>query len=256
VQVGDIAVKNQTFAEATSQPGSTFVFAKFDGILGLGYSTISVHKVPTVFESMVQQKLIDRPVFSFYLNRDLSSEEGGQLILGGSDPDYYQGSFTYLPVSRKGYWQFKMDKSHRLETSFHLVNRVKVGDSTVYCSKGCQAIADTGTSLITGPSSEIAALAKKVNAKSKSGDYVVSCSSISDLPPIHFVLNGKDFTLEGNDYILQVSELGKSTCLLGFSSLDVPPPNGPMWILGDVFIGKFYTEFDMGNNRVGFAAAV
>lgn len=31
------------------------------------------------------------------------------MILGGSDPDYYEGDFTYVPVTKQGYWQFAMD---------------------------------------------------------------------------------------------------------------------------------------------------
>lgn len=54
---------------------------------------------------MVNQGLVKEPVFSFWLNRNLDGEEGGQLVFGGVDPSHHKGEHTYVPVTRKGYWQ-------------------------------------------------------------------------------------------------------------------------------------------------------
>ena len=69
IKVAGLTVKNQIFAEAVEQPGETFVSAKFDGILGMAWSSISVDSVNTVFKNMVSQNLVSSKVFGFYLNR-------------------------------------------------------------------------------------------------------------------------------------------------------------------------------------------
>uniref|UniRef100_A0A8C0V7A3 Peptidase A1 domain-containing protein n=1 Tax=Cyanistes caeruleus TaxID=156563 RepID=A0A8C0V7A3_CYACU len=53
----------------------------------------------------------------------------------------------------------------------------------------------------------------------------------------------------------QQSQYGEDVCVVAFSGLDIPPPAGPLWILGATFIGHYYTKFDRRHNRIGFASA-
>ncbi|KAF2314174.1 hypothetical protein GH714_023878 [Hevea brasiliensis] len=348
VNVGGLVVKDQEFIEATKEPSITFLVAKFDGILGLGFQEISVGKAVPVWYSMVNQGLVKEPVFSFWFNRNADEDEGGEIVFGGVDPKHYKGEHTYVPVTQKGYWQFDMGDV--------LID----GKTTGICGSGCAAIADSGTSLLAGPTGIIAEVNHAIGATgvvsqeckavvaqygetiidmllakdqprkicsqiglctfdgsrgvsmgiesvvneniqelagglhdamcstcemavvwmqnqlkqnvtqerilnyanelcerlpSPMGESAVDCGSLSTMPNVSFTIGGKVFDLSPEQYVLKVGEGEVAQCISGFTAIDVPPPRGPLWILGDVFMGRFHTVFDYGNLRVGFAEA-
>lgn len=137
VTVGDLKIKNQDFAEATEEPGLAFAFGRFDGIMGLGYDTISVNKIVPPFYSMLDQKLLDEPVFAFYLS-DTSSGAESEVTFGGVDESHYTGKMTKIPLRRKAYWEVDLDA-------------ISFGDATAQLDN-TGVILDTGTSLIALPS--------------------------------------------------------------------------------------------------------
>ncbi|OVA16625.1 Peptidase A1 [Macleaya cordata] len=349
VQVGDLVVKDQDFIETTREGSLTFVLAKFDGILGLGFQEISVgNAVPVWYMcryNMIAQGLVSEQVFSFWLNRDTELEDGGEIVFGGVDPNHYKGSHTYVPITEKGYWQFEMGD-------------ILIGNrSTGFCEGGCAAIADSGTSLLAGPTTVITEINYAIGAEglvsmeckevvseygemiwellvagiqpaqvcssvglcfsngahngietvvekqnregsavgenalcaacemavvwirkeltqnqtkeqvfgyvnqlceslpSPMGESVIDCNSISSMPNVSFNIGNKPFVLTPEQYILKTGEGGLTVCLSGFMAFDLPPPRGPLWILGDVFMGVYHTVFDYGNLQIGFAEA-
>ncbi|XP_047332280.1 aspartic proteinase A1-like [Impatiens glandulifera] len=163
ILVGGLTIKNQDFIEATRVSRSIFKFAKFDGILGLGFRELTDYGVVPIWYNMMNQGLIRNPVFSFWLNRNAKEEEGGELVFGEIDPKHHKGSHTYVPVTHKPYWQFDMSNVS--------IN----GQSIGVCRSGCSAIADSGTSLLAGPTTAITMLNHEIGVK---GVVSHECKSI------------------------------------------------------------------------------
>ncbi|KAL0467920.1 aspartic proteinase [Neurospora intermedia] len=233
--IGDITINDQLFSEATSEPGLAFAFGRFDGILGLGYDRIAVNGITPPFYKMVEQKLVDEPVFSFYLaDQDGESE----VVFGGVNKDRYTGKITTIPLRRKAYWEVDFDA---------------IGYGKDFAElEGHGVILDTGTSLIALPSQLAEMLNAQIGAKkSWNGQFTIDCGKKSSLEDVTFTLAGYNFTLGPEDYILEAS----GSCLSTFMGMDMPAPVGPLAILGDAFLRKYYSIYDLGADTVGIATA-
>eukprot|EP00300_Choanocystis_sp_HF-7_P027151 c32221_g1_i1.p1 GENE.c32221_g1_i1~~c32221_g1_i1.p1 ORF type:complete len:405 (+),score=95.71 c32221_g1_i1:48-1217(+) len=235
VTAGNLTVSRQTFAEITdvSGLGAAYALGKFDGILGLAFKSISVDGITPFFEELVNEHQLDEPVFSFELGK--VDGEVGELVIGGIDYNKFEGDLQYVPLSNETYWALQLEG-------------VEVGGQSITSSH--RVIIDSGTSLLAGPTADVAALAKKIGAiKFLNGEYIIGCGKIPTLPVLEFKFGGYTFPLKGEDYVLNTGSL----CLLGVIGLDVPAE--PLWIAGDVFMRKYYTVFDFGQKRMGFALA-
>lgn len=93
---------------------------------------------------------------------------------------------------------------------------------------------------------------KEIGAKkSFLGQYTIDCDKRDNLPDLTFTLTGHNFTISAYDYILEV----QGSCISSFMGMDFPEPVGPLAILGDVFLRRWYSVYNMGKDAVGLAKA-
>jgi Eukaryotic aspartyl protease len=223
-KLGDASAKSFAFGEVTAVSGVAFLASQMSGILGLGYDTISVDHLPTFVD---QSDLSDKS-FSFVL-RNLPEES--YITMPGYDETLVgDNEFTWHNVIEQRYYSLKLDG-------------LKTG-STPIPADGFKAVIDSGTSVIVGPKSIVDPLIAGITVND-------DCSGVDALPNLTWTIDGLDYVMTPNDYVLSVESGGQKECVLGVIAGDFPA-NFNYFILGDSFMRKYYSYFDKKNNRVGF----
>ncbi|GFN84953.1 cathepsin d [Plakobranchus ocellatus] len=239
IWIAGLVITNQVFGEAIKE-SDLFEGTMNDGVFGLGFSD----DIPSLFDVMTSAGLFPAPVFSFYLSPYDTDPSGSILTLGGTNPYCYTGDFIFVDLSVPDSWQFKMD-------------RVQLSNGTgIFNGWGCQAVVDSSTSHIVGPMEEVDALNRKLGGIPIPGDptmYELDCSEVYSLPDVEFIVNGHKLSLKSRDYVVTANRGLETLCYSGIVGSQWKEYETPVWILGLSFMRAYYTQFDKGNHRIGFA---
>ncbi|SCO93915.1 aspartyl proteinase, putative [Plasmodium malariae] len=247
IHIGDIKVKNQEFGVASYISDDPFCDMQFDGLFGLGISDDKKGK-KLIYDNIPKNRL-KKNIFSIYYPKNV--EDNGAVTFGGYDKKFIEpnSSIDWFDVSSKKYWAIKM------------VGLKINGVFLDVCSKNnggyCEAVIDTGTSSVAGPKEDLILLSRLL----KPGK---TCHNRALLKNFSFVLcdeNGvqKEYELTPDDYIVnsfRIDPILKSPCNFAFMPINISSDNGYLYILGQIFLQKYYAIFEKDNMKIGLAKSI
>lgn len=227
--VGSICSRG-SFIAASDETAHPFAAFAFDGVLGLALPGMAQGSSFSLLERLNSAGALKAPLFSVFLSD--SDLEGSEIVFGEVREHRMATDVFWVPVSRPtGYWQVQIED-------------VTLNDKKQEICANCQVAVDTGTSELAGPSTVINQLEESLNVAS-------DCSNFDKLPKLGFMVKGRILNLDPKDYI----DKAEGDCKVSLMRLDVPPPNGPLFVFGIPFLQKFYTVYNRDTKEVGFAVA-
>ncbi|KAI9463767.1 acid protease [Russula earlei] len=234
VSIAGLTAHTQTLGLATNYPyGFQMDHFSPDGVMGLGFESISVYNPTPPFQTLISEDALTSPVFGLKL-----ASSGSELFLGGVNDTLFTGNITWVSLSTTSFWHAHF--------GLFSANGARVAGKR-------QAIFDTGTQQIIGNPLGIERLFARITGAMPApqygdGIYTIPCDFDT---PISIWVGSKEVHISPASFNLGPVSEGSSNCTAGAaadSSL-----TGEFWILGDVFLQNVYTVWDAGNARMGFA---
>lgn len=233
------------FVETTEESDDPFKNAEWDGILGLGQSVSDAPEF-NVFGVLAGNSTpaMHRPIFSVYLGKDIADE--AEITFGDIRQERMASELTWVPVYEEGYWQFQF--------SDFLINGKPMHLCKTYGERKCQAVLDTGSSLMMGPHKD---LVKILQSLSFMRDTQMNCTENQTFPKLGFVIANKTFEMDPDDYMDRSQDghvAGQQSCWAHMMPVG-DTGRGPIFVLGMPFLRAFYTVYDVKEKKIGIAVA-
>mmetsp|Transcript_4081 Transcript_4081/g.11468 ORF Transcript_4081/g.11468 Transcript_4081/m.11468 type:complete len:487 (-) Transcript_4081:35-1495(-) len=283
MSMGCVSVFVVKALEMSAEPFDGFAF---DGVLGLGLSSLSLAPECNFFLQMVKQGLLAEASFAIFFGRH---EEQSEMVLGGHVEERMESPLVWVPVTMPelGHWQVKVD-------------HIRIGNLTLpFCEDGtCRALFDSGTSILAVPSDILGVLEGELDSQivdpSSIDDDFVTCDDATG-PIVEFVMAGMTLSLGTGEYSRKTypydeeeedgqavedaevegakeeateaaeTQVGEqaltedmigSRCRPALMGMMLEPPLGPkLFILGEPVLAKYYTAYNIEREQVGFALA-
>lgn len=234
----------------TTEPFDHF---SFDGVVGLGLSSLALHRDFSFFGRLAEVGSLAEPCFSIFLAKG-DGPGRSEISFGGHNQERAHSEFHWAPVALpdQGYWQVA-------------IKSIRVGDAelSVCAEGGCSAVLDTGTSMLGVPPEVVSQLHRLTARPAETME--VDCRSVPG-PRMMFDVGDFELELGAEDYsrpapMLLKSKTGTESIAVCRSSLLPVPPyfadgvGTKVFVFGESFFQKHYTKFDWQQLRVGFALA-
>ena len=187
VQVGSLVADRQSVLLMQQNELRDYSEASYDGVMGLGVPSVARSQDPSDLSLMANLNV--STVSLCFGQRD---GEGGRIELGPR-PEDDPLEFVELPLLGDQHWGVVLDG-------------ITVGGQAIPgCEEGCNAIIDSGTSLIAAPSEILSPLLEAI------GDVDPQCAGIESLPEVTISLAGHNFTLHPQMYVAKMDMADETT---------------------------------------------
>jgi len=254
VTMGGFTIPDQTFL-TVDRLTSNLLDGTVSGIMGLAFDAISSTRSTPFWQALSQGGQLSTQEMSFWLTRvsgeknPKTEEPGGVFTLGGTNSSLFTGDIEFNSLAdTPSFWLLSLSGA-------------TVGGTAVKITSGDSALSaiDTGTTLLGGPSADVAAIWATVPGSAPSqvnqGFWTFPCENEVN---VSLSFGGKFWPISSIDMNTGPETPGSSNCAGAIFDLSLGTniesgTGNPNWVVGDTFLKNVYSVFRASPAAVGFA---